>query len=514
MQTLATMFHTSKPVLRMDFSVIIATHNRKDKLRVCLTAVTHQTRPASQIIVVDDASSDGTGEMIAAEFPQVEYARLDTNRGPAAARNTGASLTKGTILAFTDDDCEPPPDWLESLQKGFVKYPHAVAVGGIQKAPTHLLQKNRFAQYEYFVTTQIYQVGNQPVTGSPAPGGTNNLAVFPQAFQQISGFDELFPVAAGEDTDLLQRLTANDAITVCLPLTVIHHQTYTWSSFRRQQYQRGIGAGYFLYKQGQQRSFLHEAARLLATPILWGRNLFKYKNWNIAFLHATSHFYQTYGRLQAKSLSRQQAKAWQLAASPTKLSYLKHFATGASALDIGCGAGHYTFYLQQQGFQVTAIDIEPNTQMTAPVVQASLNALPFSALFDTVICFDVLEHEPNEQQALAELRRITGKRLILSVPNADDSHLIPYNLTFKHHVDKTHQREYFMDELQSKLEEAGFRILVLQKEGAVNPAVLAEFLPGFLQRPFRFLFKGLFKLKLLKNNNLMADLYVVAEPDA
>ncbi len=497
----------------MDITVVVATHNRKEKLRVCLTAVTRQTHPASQIIVVDDASSDGTGKMIAAEFPQVEYVRLETNRGPAAARNKGASLAKGTILAFTDDDCEPPPDWLEALQKGFEKYPHAIAVGGIQQAPTHLLQKNRFAQYEYFTTTQIYQVGNQPVTGSPAPGGTNNLAVFRQAFQQIGGFDESFPTAAGEDTDLLQRLTTNGGITVCLPLAVTHHQTYTWASFRRQQYQRGIGAEYFLHKRGRQRPFLQETTRLLATPILWVQNLFRYRNWSIAFLHAASHFYQTYGRLHAKSLSRQQAKAWQLAASPTKLSYLKDFATGASALDIGCGAGHYTFYLQQQGFQVTAVDLEPNTQITTPVIQASLNALPFSTFFDTTICFDVLEHEPDEQQALAELRRITGKRLILSVPNADDSRLIPYNLTFKHHIDKTHQREYFVDELQSKLEEAGFRILVLYKEGAVSPAILAEFLPGFLQRPFRFLLKGLFKLNLLKNNNLMADLYVVAEPD-
>ncbi|HIP70320.1 MAG TPA: glycosyltransferase, partial [Anaerolineae bacterium] len=471
------------------------------------------TRPASQIIVVDDASSDGTGTMIAAEFPQVEYIRLAENRGPAAARNEGATLAKGTILAFTDDDCKPPPDWLDSLQQGFAQYPRAAAIGGIQKAPPHLLKKNRFARYEYFITTRIYQAGNQPVTGSPAPGGTNNLAVRRQLFQQIGGFDESFPVAAGEDADLLQRLTANGCITVCLPLAVTHYQTYTWASFRRQQYQRGIGAGFFLYKQGRQKSFFWETAGLLATPALWGQNLFRYRNWSIAFLHAASHFYQTYGRLRSKSLLRQQAKVWQLAASPTKLAYLKKFSAGASALDIGCGAGHYTSYLQQAGFSVTAVDIKPNIRIAAPVIQASLNALPFAAPFDTVICFDVLEHEPNEQQALAELRRITGKRLILSVPNADDSRLIPYNLTFKHHIDKTHQREYFVDELQSKLKEAGFRILALQKEGAVHPAVLAEFLPGLLQRPFRFLLKGLFKLNLLKNNNLMADLYVVVEPD-
>ena len=207
-------------------------------------------------------------------------------------------------------------------------------------------------------------------------------------------------------------------------------------------------------------------------------------------------------------------QCWQKTPSPIKQAYVQQYAQGHTALDLGMGAGFYGRKLQEQGFDVIGLDLMPREPCPYPCVQARLAHLPFKRPFDTVLAFDILEHEPLEEEALHALRRLTGQRLLLSVPNADDRLLTPYNLTFKHHIDKTHQREYFVDELQSKLEEAGFRILVLKKEGAVNPAVLAEFLPGFLRRPFRFLLKGLFELKLLKNNNLIADLYVVAEPDA
>ncbi|MCP4422159.1 MAG: class I SAM-dependent methyltransferase [Chloroflexi bacterium] len=60
-------------------------------------------------------------------------------------------------------------------------------------------------------------------------------------------------------------------------------------------------------------------------------------------------------------------------------------------------------------------------------MQGRLNALPLTNTFDTVLAFDILEHESDEANALQELRRITGKRLLISVPNADDSLLIPYN---------------------------------------------------------------------------------------
>ena len=204
---------------------------------------------------------------------------------------------------------------------------------------------------------------------------------------------------------------------------------------------------------------------------------------------------------------------WQVSASPVKQRYLDRYAIGRTALDLGTGAGHYAQALEGRGFQVIGLDLDPLKDIGVSGVQARLNAIPFANPFDTVLAFDVLEHEADERGALRELRRLTGRRLLLSVPNADDRLLIPYNLTYKHHIDKTHQREYQEEELRRKVEQAGFHILHINKEGPVSPAFLAEFIPVKLLRgPVRLVLKGLHRLHMLYNPRLMADLYVVAEP--
>lgn len=204
---------------------------------------------------------------------------------------------------------------------------------------------------------------------------------------------------------------------------------------------------------------------------------------------------------------------WRQQMSPVKRRYVQQFAQGKTALDIGVGAGFYGRLLQKKGFEVVGVDLDPQSNLSYPLVQARLAKLPFQQPFDTVLAFDVLEHEPLEREALHELRRLTRQRLLLSVPNADDALLTPYNLTFKHHIDKTHQREYLVAGLSEKLTEAGFRVHQITRQGSVSPALFSEFVrPSLLRRPAQFVIKVLFKLKFLHNARLLADLYVVAEP--
>jgi SAM-dependent methyltransferase len=194
------------------------------------------------------------------------------------------------------------------------------------------------------------------------------------------------------------------------------------------------------------------------------------------------------------------------------MSYL-NYAAGNTALDIGAGAGFYGTALQTRGFEVTGVDLMERSDLPYPVVQGALHDLSHIQAADTVLAFDVLEHEPNEAAALRELRRLTKKRLLLSVPNGDRTLLTSYNLTYKHHTDKTHMREYTEAELRGKLELAGFRILIMAHEGPVKASFLAEFVrPKALRVPVRWLLKALQRVKLLHNDRLMADLYVVAEP--
>ncbi len=278
----------------------------------------------------------------------------------------------------------------------------------------------------------------------------------------------------------------------------MHQQRYTLSRFVQQQIRHGVEVVSFQRKRGRYRLPTNKLLHLSA----------------LASIHALACLGQVGGGRPAGEPATAPVKhSWQMAPSPVKVRYIAQYAVGTTALDLGSGMGFYAHALTRRGFRVVGMDLAPPAEGIAAVTQARLSAVPFARPFDLVLAFDVLEHEDDEQQALTELRRLVGRRLLLSVPNADDDRLIPYNLTYKHHIDKTHRREYTVAELRQKLQAAGFRLLVMQTEGPVNPALLAEFVqPHALRRPVRLLLKLLHRTGILSNAQLMADIYVVAEP--
>ena len=92
-------------------SVIIPTHNRAETLGRALDGVLAQTLAPMEVIVVDDASNDGTAAMVRAmQDPRIRLIRHDVNRGAGAARNTGVAAARGELIAFQDSD----DDWMSS----------------------------------------------------------------------------------------------------------------------------------------------------------------------------------------------------------------------------------------------------------------------------------------------------------------------------------------------------------------------------------------------------------------
>ena len=89
-------------------SVIIPTFNRLDALLRLLEDLSRQEGVAAELIVVDDHSSDGTGDVVRSRFPTVVYLRNDTNLGPTISRNRGIRQAQGDIVVGFDSDVTVP----------------------------------------------------------------------------------------------------------------------------------------------------------------------------------------------------------------------------------------------------------------------------------------------------------------------------------------------------------------------------------------------------------------------
>lgn len=105
---------------------VVVTFNRKDLLREALAALRAQTRPLDHILVIDNASTDGTPDLLRAEFPDVEVVRLDSNRGGAGGFHEGLrrAYQQGHDWVWAmDDDTIPRPDALAAMLAAHDRFP-------------------------------------------------------------------------------------------------------------------------------------------------------------------------------------------------------------------------------------------------------------------------------------------------------------------------------------------------------------------------------------------------------
>ncbi|HEO70423.1 MAG TPA: glycosyltransferase [Candidatus Hydrogenedentes bacterium] len=178
----------------MTFSVIIPAYNAETTLGACLDACLAQTRPADEVMVVDDGSADGTARIAAARGV---HCIRQHNSGPAAARNCGARETRGDVLVFTDADCVPARTWLEELAAGFDE--GVGAVGGTYALGNPESWLARMVHAE--IAERHASLGDEVDFL-----GSFNVAYRREAFDRVGGFDESFRAASAEDNDLAYRL--------------------------------------------------------------------------------------------------------------------------------------------------------------------------------------------------------------------------------------------------------------------------------------------------------------------
>lgn len=109
------------------FSIILPTYNRAHLLPRAVDSVLAQTFADYELIIVDDASTDGTREVVSSfADPRIVYLRQDENQGVSAARNAGICRARGDWITFFDDDDELLPSALQAIDDLFQKQPSSV----------------------------------------------------------------------------------------------------------------------------------------------------------------------------------------------------------------------------------------------------------------------------------------------------------------------------------------------------------------------------------------------------
>ena len=169
-----------------------------------------------EVVVVDDASTDGTAEL--AERAGARVLRLAAGQGgnPAAARNRGAAAARGDVLVFLDCDCVPQPGWLTELLAGLDRCP---IVGGSLGLPPGL---GITARADYYCGWYHVHPGRPAGRVRQHPPG--NLCVRREVFAATDGFVERQPIAYAHEELAWQAQSQRDGACIHFaPRAVVHH---------------------------------------------------------------------------------------------------------------------------------------------------------------------------------------------------------------------------------------------------------------------------------------------------
>ncbi len=229
-----------------DVTIVVPVRDRAEPLRRLLNALEPARARGAQLIVVDDGSSDASAS-VASEAGAVVLAHT-TSRGPAAARNAGASAAVTAFVAFLDSDVVPIEGWLDlciahldadGAARADLVAPRIVGLADVSpNAGASVVER-----YEY--VRSALDLGPEPALIAPTtrvayvPAAT--LVVRAATFASVGGFDEALHV--GEDVDLLWRLHSHGAVLRYEPgATVAHDHRATVPTMLRRRYQYGTAA--------------------------------------------------------------------------------------------------------------------------------------------------------------------------------------------------------------------------------------------------------------------------------
>lgn len=229
-------------------SVVVAARNEAKHLPSLLDALDAQQHSNYEVVIVDDASRDGTSRIVTDWVADRPYASVVSIDNPTPPRKKNA-LTKGIraaqydLLAFTDADCSPPPRWLSILAATHAHDSEPlVLVGHSPPQPSGLL--GTFARYESILES-LYSVAAIGLR-RPYMAVGRNLSYPRSVFEEVGGFRHSSDRMSGDDDLFVQAVGHHDAARI---RALIEEQTFvptegpsSWRDWLQQR-RRHVSAG-------------------------------------------------------------------------------------------------------------------------------------------------------------------------------------------------------------------------------------------------------------------------------
>lgn len=217
------------------FSVVIPCYNEGEDLRLSLDASLNQDWPDFEVIVVDDASADGTGDLLrfyAAQQPRLKVLTHPVNRGVASARNTGIRSATGDIVVILNADVSPAPDFLRRLSAHYE--------AGADWVLVESEVSNQSSLYPRFVEAyHHYNYDNDPTIV-----WTEGFSCRRTAALEVGLFPERIPGCGGEDAVFGRALLERHRRVIDKSIVVRHVAPATLRAFWNQRVSRGRGAAF------------------------------------------------------------------------------------------------------------------------------------------------------------------------------------------------------------------------------------------------------------------------------
>ena len=211
-------------------SIIIVSFNEIDRISDCLNDIFSQTYSNYEVIVYDNASSDGTPEYIEKNFSQINLIKGTENLGFGGANNLASEQAKGKYLAFVNDDAYVTPNWLEPLVN-LLEADRTIGCAGAELLCAEKEKKNIVLCHgnDIHLSGIAYLKNNGQIAkpAGPIEAGAISGAAFVimrALFLEIGGFESDFFLYY-EDTDLSLRLRLIGKRCMIVPGSIVYHNS-------------------------------------------------------------------------------------------------------------------------------------------------------------------------------------------------------------------------------------------------------------------------------------------------